>query len=110
MERDQSYQRLLELRGIPLSGIGLREVALERADALHALELLKAQGIGIFGGDVYLREKLKIVSAMADWHSEPRPGESRKEFVERSYQEAKSYIARLPASEAILIVLVPDTG
>jgi hypothetical protein len=55
-----SYLRLLKSQGIPLTGLGVDEVAMNRPDTLKALEHLKRATVGILGGDVYLKRGDRI--------------------------------------------------
>lgn len=112
MNPETEYQRLLESRGISLQqryGIGMRDIALSRADAMLAVGLLRSASIPILGGDVYFKEVSGIQSAYANWHSDPMDGEDRGSFVTRSCLETVNYIKSFPATEAEpIFVLVID--
>lgn len=110
MNPESEYRKLLETRGVSLENPGLAEIALDRADAILATGMLLRASIPILGGDVYYRGKLGIESAYANWHSDPIPGEERKDFASRSCLEAKSYIEKFPVGEAQpVFVLVIDS-
>jgi hypothetical protein len=101
------YAQLLKTRGVPLRELGIADIALERADALSAVELLQRASIPILGGDVYFRRQNGIEMAYANWHSDPQPEEDRRLFAKRSGFEAAEYIRSFPASDAVpLFVLV----
>lgn len=105
------YQRLIENRGISLQGLGLNETALSRADAIHAVNLLRCASIPILGGDVYFKKVTGIESAIANSFSEPRKEESRDSFTTRSCHETESYIVRFPTTDVEpIFVLVIDNS
>ena len=101
MKTSPEYQRLIELRGISLRGLGINDVAFNREDATLALDLLQASATPILGGDVYSQRAARIELAYANWHSEPKSNETRAQFAERSCLEAKRYIADYPLSDAV---------
>lgn len=101
MKNCPEYQQLVECRGISLRALGISDVALNREDALIAIELLRTSAIPIFGGDVYFQRPHTIGLAYANWHSEAKPNESHSQFAERSCSEAKQYITNYPASDLI---------
>lgn len=109
MKPIDTYSQLLESRGVPLRELGLREVALGRADVLAAIELLRMGAIPILGGDVYWQHQNGIELAYANWHSDPQEGEVREQFAIRSCREAHQYVSGFPASDAVpLFSLVID--
>jgi hypothetical protein len=109
MSAAKEYQRLLESKGLSLREHGVRDIALERADALLAVELLRKASIPILGGDVYFKRESGIELAYANWHSDPMPGEDRDRFVNRSGLETENYIKSFPSSDApALFALVID--
>lgn len=103
----QQFHVLLQNEGIPLNQLGLHDVALEKSDALVAIDLLRKASCSILGGDVYFKRSGKIKIAYANWHSDPKTGEDHESFVQRSCFEAENYIEQFPASDALpLFVLV----
>ena len=98
MKTSTEYQQLIESRGISLHQMGIGEVALCREEAIRATDLLLASAIPILGGDVYLKNSMRIELAYANWHSDPRSDETHAQFVERSCSEAKRYIIDFPPS------------
>jgi hypothetical protein len=112
MNPETEYRQLVESKGISLQsryGIGMRDIALSREDAMLAVNLLQRASIPILGGDVYFKKTTGIESAYANWHSDPTDGEDRANFVTRSCREALNYIAGFPSAEAVpIFVLVID--
>ena len=109
MKTSPEYQRLIECKGISLRELGIDDIALNREDAIGAIELLQTSAIPILGGDVYNQKANRIELAYANWHSEPTTTESRTQFAERSCIESKRYIADYPVSDAVpLFGLVLD--
>jgi len=105
----QQFQILLTDKGVLLDPLGLRDIALERSDALVAVSLLQNASCAILGGDVYFKRDSKIEIAYANWHSDPKVGENHEEFVQRSCLETENYIKRFPISDALpLFVLVTE--
>jgi hypothetical protein len=100
MSASEQYQIVLKSKGIPLSCLGVSDVALDRVDALLAVDLLRMASIPILGGDVYLKREGCIEIAYANWHTEPRQGEDHDSFAGRSCRESEAYIRRFPSSGA----------
>ena len=110
MSMSQEFQNLLEEKGTVLKQLGLSEIALERIDALLAVQLFRKTSIPILGGDVYFKHGEGVEIAYANWHSDQRAGEGRDQFVMRSCLETENYIRNFPPSDAVpLFVLVPAT-
>ena len=104
----KEIQNFLTQKGIPLRSLGLSDIALERHDALFAIQLLRKVSTPILGGDVYFKRESGIEIAYANWHSDPKTGENVDQFVERSCLETENYIKNFPSSDALpLFVLVP---
>lgn len=106
MKTSIKYQRLIESRGISLQEIGIDDVALNREDAICAIDLLRTSAIPILGGDVYIKNAGRIDLTYANWHSDPRANETRDQFAERSCLEARRYISDYPSSEAMPVFLL----
>jgi hypothetical protein len=108
MPISEEYRQLLTSKGVPLDGLGIREVGLSREDALIAIGFLEEKSIPIFGGDVYFRRGLKIETAYANWYSDPVPGEPPSEFLGRTWKRARDYIDDFPRRQDVdpLFVLV----
>jgi hypothetical protein len=92
-----TQMQLLNGKGISLTELGLREIALPRPEALHAVTLLQRDAIPILGGDVFFRQGSKIEWASANWYGNPKPGEGRDEFDGRSTETASKYIEAFPS-------------
>jgi hypothetical protein len=92
----ESYQQLLQTKGVPLSGLGIRDIGLTREDALHAVSLLQKDAVPILGGDVFSRRGSKIEVAYANWHSDPKPGEDHDTYCARSWTTTFKYIEGFP--------------
>ena len=100
MKTPLDYQQLIESSGISLRELGIADIALNREDAIRAIDLLQASATPILGGDVYIMKPNRIEHAYANWHSDPIATETRAQFAERSCSEAKRYIADYPSSVA----------
>jgi len=111
MNPEAEYIKLLKTKGVSLNSPGLSEIALSRADAIIAVELLRSASIPILGGDVYFKKNKGIESAYANWHTDPMDGEDRGSFVTRSCRDTLNYIENFPPTEAMpIFVLVIDSG
>src|SRR5258705_5504804 len=106
MSHTSTFEQLLAAKGISLQGLGLREVGLLRADALHAVEELRASSVPILGGDVYFIRGESVEQAFANWHSDRHPGEGQAEFAERSCGETTKYIEAFPHRPEVAPVFV----
>jgi len=102
------YKQFLAAKGISLEPLGLREVALNRGDALSAIRILRDVPAPILGGDVYFRRNGSMAIAYANWHVDRETGEQLDDFVERSCRQAEKYIDAFPhrTEEDPLFVLV----
>jgi hypothetical protein len=96
MKISKQYRHFVSARGIQLRSLGIYETALERTDALAAIEFLRSDMIPILGGDVYLRRDAKIEPAYANWHSDREDRESNEEYLTRSWASTEAYIRRYP--------------
>ena len=109
MNTPSEYLELISSHGISLRCLGLTEMALCRADAMRAVELLRKTSVPILGGDVYFRKVTGIELAYANWHSDPLDGEDGEAFVKRSCRETEHYIEKFPTTdEEPIFVLVLD--
>ena len=108
MKTSEDYQRLLKTKGVSLQELGIRDIALDRDDALLAVQFLQKAAIPILGGDVYLRRGNGIELAYADWHSDPKPGEELESYLSRSSSTAQDYVKnfRQPMDATILFAIV----
>jgi hypothetical protein len=92
----EQYQHLLVTKGISLQLLGIRDIALERTDALSAVEFLRKASIPILGGDVYVKFHTSIELAYANWHSDPKPNEATNDYFSRSCDATEKYIKDYP--------------
>jgi hypothetical protein len=106
MTAELTYERLLATKGVSLHQLGLREIALHRADALTAVEILHQQSIPILGGDVYFVLKDRTEPAYASWHCDPRAGERVVDYIARSCDDARKYIVAFPYRDTVTPVFV----
>lgn len=93
-------------RGISLDNLGVRNWALGRDDALHAIYELEAFGIAILGGDVYNLVGEKVEQTYDSWYCDQGHDESDSVFFKRSSDKAKSYIFNYLMPE-VLFAIVP---
>lgn len=70
-----SYLGLLASRGISLVSSGLTEVALDRAAALSAIDLLASANVPILGGDVYIERQGRIEIGFSNWYTDRQDSE-----------------------------------
>ena|SRR6266478_3141219 len=96
MKTSNRYIELLNTNGVSLQTLGIRDIGLERSEALLAIEFLKEDSIPILGGDVYLRNGAAIEPSYANWHCDPKPGESKEDYFTRSWLTAEDYIRKYP--------------
>jgi hypothetical protein len=106
MSDTSTFEQQLVAKGISLQELGLREVGLLRADALHAVELLRASSVPILGGDVYFIKGEGVEQAFANWHTDRHHGEGRWEFAERSCRQTTKYIEAFPHRPEVAPVFV----
>jgi len=92
-------------RGISLDNLGVRNWALGRDDALHAIYELEAFGIAILGGDVYKLVGEKAEQTYDSWYCDQGPGESDSVFSKRSSDKAKSYICSYLMPEGLFAIV-----
>ena len=113
MNHISTFEQLLLAKGISLHELGLKEVALSRADALHAVELLRASLVPILGGDVYFIRGQSVEQAFANWHVDRKLGEGWSEFAERSCRQTTKYIESFPHRPEVtsaFVLVVPHAG
>lgn len=88
--------------------------ALNKQDALAALELYRRLEITILGGDVLCLKNDGTIEYTSDsWCCNPIEGENEKQYFLRSLEESINYIKRYPLfpfidSASILFDIVPD--
>jgi hypothetical protein len=97
MNTSPEYNELLNTKGIALGHLCVKDIALERSDAITAIEMLRRASIPILGGDVYLRRHLLLRSTYDQWHTDPRAGESADNYAVRSWIWTEQFIREYPA-------------
>lgn len=106
MKKESAYWDFLMKKGRSLLEMnqGSNEIALEKDDALQALDLLKGNQIAVLGGDILSeKENGKLIYAYQlwgdgqeyhylNWYCDKKDSENQEEYVERSYIIAKDSI------------------
>jgi Immunity protein 40 len=92
----KDYADLLNSKGIPLSMLGISDIALKRDDALQAVSLLRAAEIPILGGDVYFQRGNLIELAYANWYVQLKEKEEKDSYLRRSWDMSEAYIREFP--------------
>lgn len=108
MKMTERYAHILGTKGVSLGGLGLRDMALRRCDALVAIRALKDSSVPILGGDVYLERAGGVELGYANWYVDRLDGETLQEFAVRSCCKAEEYVGGFPglADAQPLFVLV----
>jgi hypothetical protein len=95
--------------GISLEGIGVRNFALTRQEALTALDQLARNKVPVLGGDVYLMKNGSIEPAYDNWYCDPQKEEAEIDFCNQSISRARDYIDKYKSAEdkAVFFAIVP---
>lgn len=102
MKISSRYQSLLDTNGIPLlEDFGIMDIALNRQDALLAIDFLREDGILILGGDVFFQINNALELAYANWFTKQRGGEDLDAFIKRTCSETSNYIRDFPSKEGV---------
>ena len=99
-------------RGLFLGDIGIKNWALNKAEALIVLSVFEAEQIPILGGDVYVAS-IGVISCNYDnWYYEKAEDESLSDYASNSIKVATEYIMSYPEgyNSTVFFVLVPDAG
>jgi hypothetical protein len=110
MQMPPDYLTLLESKGVRIDLPGLDEIALKRADALQAVELLRTAAIPILGGDVWYRRRGRFEIAYANWHADPQIGEDSFTYLQRSLSKTAQYVREFPEpadGEPLFVLVIP---
>ena len=114
MKTSKEYDDLCRSVGVSLDSPGLTEVGLKRADALHAVAILRSAGLAILGGDVYLRSGGRVAPSDGNsWYVNRQPGEHADAYLRRSWERAESYIKMFPASldsEPLFVIVTSNVA
>ena len=111
MSNVESYANLLASQGVSLESLGLTEIALERVDALCAIELLASANVPVLGGDVYIERQDRIEIGFSNWYTDRQDGESRDVFASRSWDKSRTFISRFPeppGGKTLFVLVVGD--
>jgi hypothetical protein len=98
--------------GKSLFDIGINNWALTKSDSIFAIERFYSLEVPILGGDVYEIINGVLQSNYDNWYCDPLPGETRKDFVNRSINKARNYIETYKGqglNNNYFFVLVPDS-
>ena len=95
-------------KGLSLESVGVNNYAFSKQHALDLLDLLSANGAGVFGGDVYLVENGKPELTYDNWCTDPEPEEDDKFFCSRSILESKEYVKKYPNPDAYFTITIHD--
>ena len=95
--------------GLSLEDIGVRNWALDRAQALEALHRLEVAHIAILGGDVYELRNGSLQPTYDNWYCDRVVHESERDFVTRSILVARSYLSNFACdSQELRFAIVPQ--
>ena len=77
---------------IPLSDLGVDDVAWRAADALQVIDYLRGTSVAIAGGDLYRVEPWGIAPMADDWRCDSWRGEMATSYADRSRKIAVAFI------------------
>jgi hypothetical protein len=95
-------------QALPLSVIGLKEVAWPRSAALEILRLLRGKAVAVLSGDVVRLDSDRPRHAHENWHAEPAHAEPFVAYAQRSIEEAEAYITGDPEPSHYYILVLAD--
>jgi hypothetical protein len=94
--KSSDYERFLEMKGVRLfEPLGINETALEREDALVAIQLLRKAAIPILGGDVYLQRSTALEHTASSWSTNYLQNETDDSYLARSLSDTERFIRQL---------------
>jgi hypothetical protein len=105
MTLSAAFQKLLTDKGIRILRPGHNEIGLLRVDALQAVNLLRADGVAVLGGDVYVRRGERFDFAYANWNTVRRLGESNLAYLQRSWDSTEQYIKNMRNQPTVRLCL-----
>ncbi|WP_313025151.1 Imm40 family immunity protein [Pseudomonas lopnurensis] len=91
--------------GISLDCVGIKNWALERDDALCAINELEALEVPILGGDVCQLIDGAIELTYDNWYCDQEPGELDSEFLKRSSDRARRYICNYSMGKPLFVIV-----
>jgi hypothetical protein len=98
MIEGKTREKILE-NAISLAAYGINDLAWERDDALHLLNSLLNDNVGVLGGDVYILKSNTLTPTYDNWYINEKSGENLTEFYLRSKIEARLYIESYPKND-----------
>ncbi len=96
---NKSLEDKILKNSISLKKYSLNDLAWDQKSALHMLDSILNEDLGVLGGDVYQLTAKGLVSNGENWFSKPHEEEERNAFFTRSKIEAKKYIQEYPVDE-----------
>lgn len=90
------YLKLIQSEGIPLNqwNPGSEETAWPWKTASRALELLRDTNVAIIGGDLAFLEDGRLCYRVENWGIHTKDGEDAKDYVRRSHEITKEFLAK----------------
>ncbi len=107
MKWSENIESILSI-GICLKNVGVNNWALNKKQALYAVEELKKNGVPILGGDVYEKQYCKFIQNYDNWFCDKKEYEKDEDFLSRSIQIAFNYINSYNANDKTYFVIVPQ--
>jgi hypothetical protein len=103
------YIDLLRSRGLRVLDPS-PEIALHRADALEAAEMLRRGAIAILGGDVYHKDGAELRAAYDNWSLDQNAGETPKDYAVKSCLHTLDYVRSYPETklEPVFVFVLGD--
>jgi hypothetical protein len=86
------YLSILQDKGISLSELGLKEIALYKHSALEAIEELRASNTPILGGDMYRLINGRMEDTYKNWYCQRSDYNTYKEYMETSWKISEDFI------------------
>jgi len=96
-------------RGVSLHSAGVNSWALNREQALAAIEECEIEKVAVLGGDVYELSNGSLEQNYDNWYCDRNPGESIGEFIRRSIGIARTYILSYRGVKDVFFVLVVES-
>jgi len=96
--------------GIPLNHLGINNWALNKEQAVRALDELEKAGVPVLGGDVYEIVDDIPESNNDNWYCNRHENEPLEQYVSRSIEHTRKYVDSYcnPSRRETLFVLVAE--
>lgn len=96
--------------GRSLEDVGVCNWALTKEQTLMALDRLEAEGIAVYGGDVYEMHRKCLQSNYDNWYCDREDNESKSAFISRSIAKARDYVTnyKLNRNVEFYFAIVPE--